>query len=648
MVGWAVVAAAVFSGWHYVGSLGDPWNLPSFVFRMVCGLVLHGDLRLSRLRAGRLDPRALRRLGPRAPLSPRPPRARGRARGWRGNRGASRSAVVWRYASRLDACGYLPSRSSRSSWSGRSLARRPWFPQRATPGVPRRVPGRLAERPVRLRQRRSHPPRRGGDRPAHYRGADGRRRVFLRSALRPPAATRPPEAWPIPEAPTLGAIWELPAGLVELDERSPEGLQRSAARELLEEVGFDVPRRRSCRVGPSTFPAPGMVGERHCLLSCRGRPGSARGRRSRTGPPPRAVRRPSRRSRSTRRSRSPARGVIEDAKTVALRRLAELGDGEKRLPHAPRRRGVAGPSPLVVKRSAWQVYREERKERASRGSSRPATPRSRASRRSHEAHEQTVREVEAALAADRGRARRRCATRGESFDASELDLVITVGGDGTLLARSHVGDVPILAINSAPRPLRRLLLRRARPATPAAAIAAVRGAARVRAVLTRMAGHGERRARHRAASLNDALFCHVAPAATSRYVLRLGAGGGAEVERLLDRSRGRLHGRAALRGRPRPAAHVEAAPARRPRALHPHGEAYRLRHALIPPGASLVVRSKTHDAKLFFDGADPLGERRLRRRHRVHAGAPVADDPGPLRQGGSGARARRRAAARAR
>lgn len=40
MVGWAFVAAAVFSGWHYVGALGDPFNLKSFVFRMVCGLVL--------------------------------------------------------------------------------------------------------------------------------------------------------------------------------------------------------------------------------------------------------------------------------------------------------------------------------------------------------------------------------------------------------------------------------------------------------------------------------------------------------------------------------------------------------------------------------------------------------------------------------
>jgi Type II CAAX prenyl endopeptidase Rce1-like len=37
-LGWAVVAAAVFSGWHYVGALGDPFDLRSFVFRFVCGL----------------------------------------------------------------------------------------------------------------------------------------------------------------------------------------------------------------------------------------------------------------------------------------------------------------------------------------------------------------------------------------------------------------------------------------------------------------------------------------------------------------------------------------------------------------------------------------------------------------------------------
>ena len=37
--GWAIVAAGVFSAWHYVGDLGDDFELSTFVFRWVCGLV---------------------------------------------------------------------------------------------------------------------------------------------------------------------------------------------------------------------------------------------------------------------------------------------------------------------------------------------------------------------------------------------------------------------------------------------------------------------------------------------------------------------------------------------------------------------------------------------------------------------------------
>jgi hypothetical protein len=37
--GWAVVAAFAFSAWHYIGAFGDPFELRSFVFRWVCGLV---------------------------------------------------------------------------------------------------------------------------------------------------------------------------------------------------------------------------------------------------------------------------------------------------------------------------------------------------------------------------------------------------------------------------------------------------------------------------------------------------------------------------------------------------------------------------------------------------------------------------------
>jgi ADP-ribose pyrophosphatase len=98
---------------------------------------------------------------------------------------------------------------------------------------------------------------------AHYPGAGGRREVFLRSALRPPVALRSREESPVVEKDTLGALWELPAGLVERDERTPEGLRRCAARELLEEVGIEVEPGAIRPLGPSAFPAPGVIGERH-------------------------------------------------------------------------------------------------------------------------------------------------------------------------------------------------------------------------------------------------------------------------------------------------------------------------------------------------------------------------------------------------
>jgi hypothetical protein len=40
MAGWALITACIFSGWHYVGAMGDPWNARTFVFRAACGVVL--------------------------------------------------------------------------------------------------------------------------------------------------------------------------------------------------------------------------------------------------------------------------------------------------------------------------------------------------------------------------------------------------------------------------------------------------------------------------------------------------------------------------------------------------------------------------------------------------------------------------------
>lgn len=95
---------------------------------------------------------------------------------------------------------------------------------------------------------------------AHYREG-GERMVFLRSSLRPPLLLRPRDL-PMAERASLGVLWELPAGLVERDEQSPDGLRRCAARELLEEAGLEIAPGALRPLGPPTFPAPAMIGER--------------------------------------------------------------------------------------------------------------------------------------------------------------------------------------------------------------------------------------------------------------------------------------------------------------------------------------------------------------------------------------------------
>lgn len=159
---------------------------------------------------------------------------------------------------------------------------------------------------------------------AHFRHADGRRFVYLRSALRPPVALRSREASPLPERPTLGGLWEVVAGLVEADERSAAGLVSCAARELYEELGARVSEVEIRPLGPATFPSPGIIGERHYYFHVEVLPaslvaptedGSVLERQASiiTVPLDEAL--------ALLRA-----GEIEDAKTeIALRRLAEVG-----------------------------------------------------------------------------------------------------------------------------------------------------------------------------------------------------------------------------------------------------------------------------------------------------------------------------------
>lgn len=157
---------------------------------------------------------------------------------------------------------------------------------------------------------------------AYFFDAEGRPRVYLRSCTRPPVAQR--DATRLPRTPWLAAegLWEFAAGLVEVDEQTEPGVVECARRELEEELGFSVEPSRVLSLGPSTLPAPGVIGERHFFF--------------RVEVDPAERREPSLDGSALERLgevidvslsdalRACMNGEIEDAKTeIALRRLAE-------------------------------------------------------------------------------------------------------------------------------------------------------------------------------------------------------------------------------------------------------------------------------------------------------------------------------------
>jgi ADP-ribose pyrophosphatase len=95
---------------------------------------------------------------------------------------------------------------------------------------------------------------------AHHRH-EGRVYVWLRSSLRPPLAFRETSASAsAADTPPLSAVlWEVPAGLVE----PGESARGAAAREVAEELGFELPETALLPLGPPSCPAPAFIGEVH-------------------------------------------------------------------------------------------------------------------------------------------------------------------------------------------------------------------------------------------------------------------------------------------------------------------------------------------------------------------------------------------------
>lgn len=266
-------------------------------------------------------------------------------------------------------------------------------------------------------------------------------------------------------------------------------------------------------------------------------------------------------------------------------------------PLAERRPRIA----LISKRSAYRERVEEQNDTRIQHLLANRDPSVARLRASHEEHEATMREVLAALSVlgvevvFRGRA-------GEMFDSTNLDLVVTVGGDGTLLSASHsVAHVPILGINSAPSHSVGFFCGAQRGHAAEAIGRALRGELR-RAVLTRMQVRQNDEVVH-ARVLNEALFCHISPAATSRYLVTF-----REMEEE-QKSSGFWIGPAAGSTAAQRSAGGRVLPltsknlqlvVREP--YTPHGERYELRRVLVPADERLVVRSKMHEAFLFVDG----------------------------------------------
>jgi NAD+ kinase len=189
-----------------------------------------------------------------------------------------------------------------------------------------------------------------------------------------------------------------------------------------------------------------------------------------------------------------------------------------------------------------------------------------------------------------------------AFDPKGAALVVSVGGDGTLLAASHsISDVPILGVNSAPR-FSVGFFCAARPENAEIMLArALKGElgpmelCRMQVVVA-----GQVRAKR---VLNEALYCHHEPAATSNYILHIGR------QHEEQKSSGVWVGPAAGSTAAMRSAGGVVLPlgskklqfvVREPYVAE--GKTYRLTHKTFGPSSEVRIVSKMDQARIYLDG----------------------------------------------
>lgn len=171
---------------------------------------------------------------------------------------------------------------------------------------------------------------------------------------------------------------------------------------------------------------------------------------------------------------------------------------------------------VIYKKSVYQLYV---KERAETKYIRALEAQPAALARAMEAHHDNERALDRVQAALTSRGiDYRCAYRARKQTIEGVDLIITVGGDGTLLDTSHaVVDIPVLGVNSSPKysvghfctatadTIGPILDEISEDRLPLVAVQRLRVSA------------GE--ANPALLALNEVLFAHPSPAGTSRYEL---------------------------------------------------------------------------------------------------------------------------------
>jgi NAD+ kinase len=263
---------------------------------------------------------------------------------------------------------------------------------------------------------------------------------------------------------------------------------------------------------------------------------------------------------------------------------------------------VSGPRVVVVvKRTAYSRYVEEENDPEVRKLIRRNDPTVVRWLPSHEEHVRTFDEVERVLTKLGARIWVVPVPRVQ-FDASDAALVVTVGGDGTLLSASHnVERTPILGVNSAPetsvgffcaahrRVVARMLPRALEGKLDALRLSRMQVSVNGRVVSRRV--------------LNEVLFCHETPAAASRYILD----GASRTESQVSSgfwvgtaagSTGALH---SAGGKVLPLASRSLQLVVREPIIAPRRR-YRMTRVMVPEGAEITAISKMHDARIFLDG----------------------------------------------